>query len=213
MCGRYVDPDMRGAGLDTSWLKINPIPRRFNVKPTQDVLILAKAEEQPMMARWWLVPSWHQGELKDWKATTFNARIEEARDKPAFRAVWRHGRCLIPAAGYYEWRGPAGAKQPYFFRSAGNDETLYFAGLASRWQGLLTCTMMTRAANGWVEPIHDRMPVILNLEERAAWLAGSDDPQIGAAAPLRHHPVRPFSTKDEGPELIEPLDGPLPLLL
>jgi hypothetical protein len=33
MCGRFVDPDMRGAGLDTSWLKINPTPRRFSVKP------------------------------------------------------------------------------------------------------------------------------------------------------------------------------------
>lgn len=72
--------------------------------------------------------------------------------------------------------------------------------------------MMTRAANAWVEPIHDRMPVILNLEERAAWLAGTDDLQIGAATSLRYHPVRPFRTKDEGPQLIEPFDGLPPLL-
>ena len=41
MCGRFVDPDLRSEGLDTSWLKINPIPRRFNVRPSGLVLILA----------------------------------------------------------------------------------------------------------------------------------------------------------------------------
>ena len=152
MCGRFVDPNMRADGLDTSWLKIAPFPRRFNVKPTQDILIVAKAPLEAMMARWWLVPSWHVGDLKDWKATTFNARIEEARDKPSFRNVWRHGRCLIPVGGYYEWRGEKGAKQPYYFQPAGNEAILWIAGLASRWQGLLTCTMMTRAANASTAP-------------------------------------------------------------
>lgn len=205
MCGRFVDPNMRADGLDTSWLKIAPYPRRFNVKPTQDIVIVAKATLEAMMARWWLVPSWHVGDLKDWKATTINARIEEARDKPTYRNVWRRGRCLIPAGGYYEWRGDREAKQPYFFRPAGNEETLWIAGLASRWQGLLTCTLMTRAANASVEPIHDRMPVILNTEERAAWLAGSDDLEIGAGAKLRHHPVKRFGIADEGAQLIEPI--------
>ncbi len=103
MCGRFVDPNLRSEGLDTSWLKITPFPRRFNVKPTQDVLILAKPTLEPLVARWWLVPSWFKGEeAKGWKAATFNARIEEAKEKPAFRAVWRFGRCLIPAAGYCE---------------------------------------------------------------------------------------------------------------
>lgn len=214
MCGRFIDPNLRGTEFELSELKINPFPRRFNVKPTQDVLIFAKSPLEPMMARWWLIPSWFDGaEAKDWKATTFNARIEEARDKPTFRAVWRHGRCLVPAAGYYEWRSENGRKQPYFFASVGNEQTLWIAGLASRWQGLLTCTMMTRAANASVEPIHDRMPVILNLEERAAWLAGSDDLTIGEGAQLQHHPVRPFGISDEGPELIEPIEaGPARLI-
>lgn len=204
MCGRFVDPNMRADGLDTSWLKINPFPRRWNVKPTQEILIAAKNPLEAMMARWGLIPSWFDGvEAKDWKAATINARIEEAQDKPTYRSVWRHGRCLIPVGGYYEWRGEKGAKQPYYFQPAGNEAILWIAGLASRWQDLLTCTMMTRAANASVQPIHDRMPVVLDTEEQAAWLAGSDDPEIGAGARLRHHAVRPFGTSDEGPGLIE----------
>lgn len=206
MCGRFVDPNLRSAGLDTSWLKITPFPRRWNVKPTNDVLILAKQPMEAMVARWWLIPSWFDGaEAKDWKATTFNARIEDARDKPTFRRVWRHGRCLVPAAGYYEWTGEKGHKQPHVIVSAGNDETLYFAGLASRWRDLLTCAILIRAATEATAALHPRMPVILNADERDAWLAGTEDQGIGATALLRHYPVRPFGIADEGPALIEPI--------
>lgn len=201
MCGRFVDPNLRADGLDTSWLKIDPIPRRFNVKPTQDVYVLAG--EKLALARWGLIPSWHRGELKEWKAMTINARIEEAANKPTFRGPWKYGRCLIPAGGYYEWRGEKAPKQPYFFSSASNEDTLWFAGLLSQWHDLLTCTIMTHAANDCVEPIHDRMPVILNTAEREAWLSGTDDLSIGQGAQVKHHPVPRFGIKDEGPELIE----------
>ncbi|ADE85062.1 SOS response-associated peptidase family protein [Rhodobacter capsulatus] len=46
-----------------------------------------------------------------WKAATFNARIEDAREKPAFRQVWRHGRCLVPVGDFYEWSGPKAASR------------------------------------------------------------------------------------------------------
>lgn len=207
MCGRFVDPNLRNTEVDMSQTKLTPFPRRFNVKPTQDVLILVKTALEPLLARWWLVPSWHRGSLKYWKATTFNARIEEAQGKPAFRAVWRHGRCLIPAAGYFEWTGIKGAKQPHYIHPAGNDDTLFFAGLASRWEGLLTCTILTRAANDTTADLHPRMPVILNPEERDAWLGGSDDLTLGAGARLRHHPVAPFGLSDDGPELIEAMES------
>lgn len=205
MCGRFVDPNLRGTEFELSEIKINPIPRRFNVKPTQDVLIFAKDPLEAMMARWWLIPSWFKGDdPREWKATTFNARIEEAKDKPTFRQVWRHGRCLIPAGGYFEWTGTAGQKQPHFIVSAGNEETLWFAGLASRWRDNLTCTIMTRAATADVSAVHTRMPVILDAAEREAWLSGTDETAgLGAGARLRHYPVARFGIADDGPQLIE----------
>lgn len=208
MCGRFIDPNLRGTEVEYSELKIDPFPRRYNVKPTQDVLIFAKDPLEGMMARWWLIPSWFRGDdPKEFKLTTFNARIETAATRPAFRSVWRHGRCLIPVGGYFEWTGEAKTKQPHFIRSAGNEETLWFAGLASRWHDLLTCTIMTREANSDVEAVHTRMPVILNADEREAWLGGTDDQNIGAGARLKHFPVNRFGMHDDGPELIEPIDG------
>ena len=208
MCGRFADPNLRSVGLDSSWLKIDPFAgwkRRYNVKPTQDVLLITP-EGEPRVARWWLIPSWHQGTVADWKATTFNARIEDAAGKPAFRRVWSRGRCLMPVAGYYEWSGKKGAKQPHYFQPAGNEDVLFCAALASRWNDLLTVAMMTRAAISSVSDIHPRMPVVLNTDEREAWLAGSNDvATLGEGAQLRYHRVRKIGKDAEGPELIEPV--------
>lgn len=205
MCGRIIDPDLRNTEVEFAQLNIQPFSRRFNVKPTQPIVILAKSPLEAMMARWGLVPSWHKGDLSDWKASTFNARFEDANSKPTFRNVWRYGRCLIPVGGFYEWTGPRGHRQPHVFQAAGNENTLYLAGLASRWNDLLTCTILTRDANDAMRDIHDRMPVVLNLEERDAWLGGSDDQTLGARAQLLHHPVAPFGIEADGPELIEEL--------
>ncbi|MFC5737482.1 SOS response-associated peptidase [Sinirhodobacter huangdaonensis] len=207
MCGRFVDPNLRNTEAEMSQIKIAPFPRRYNVKPTDEVVILAKHPLTALTARWGLIPSWFAGnDPKDWKATTFNARIEDAEHKPTFRQVWRHGRCLVPVGGFYEWTGPKGHRQPHFFRSAGNEEDLFLAGLASRWHDLLTCTIMTRAATDAMAGLHDRMPVILNADEREAWLGNSDGAGLGDGARLVHHPVRSFSMHDDGPELIEAID-------
>ncbi|SDE93524.1 SOS response associated peptidase (SRAP) [Rhodobacter capsulatus] len=67
---------------------------------------------------------------------------------------------------------------------------------------------MTRAATAAMGGLHDRMPVILNADEREAWLASTDDVAgLGAGAMLAHHPVAPFGLRDDGPELIEAMEG------
>jgi len=203
MCGRFIDPNLRGTEFELSEIKINPITRRFNIKPTQDVYVWL--DGAITYARWGLIPSWHRGELRDWRANTINARIEEAAKKPAWRGPWKYGRCLIPAGGYYEWTGERSPKQPHVFRSTGNAETLWFAGLLSIWNDLLTCAIVTRAANETVVSIHDRMPVILTTAEREDWLEGSDDPGLGAGFRVKHHPVARFGIKDEGEGLLDPL--------
>jgi len=207
MCGRFIDPNLRGTEFELSEIKIQPFKRRYNVKPTDPALIVSGEPLSAAWARWGLIPAWFKGvDPKDWKAATFNARIEEAKDKPTYRSAWRYGRCLIPIGGFYEWTGPKGAKQPHFIQSAGNAETLWLAGLVSPWHDLLTCTIMTRAANEGMLGLHDRMPVILDPEEREAWLAGSEDLTLGAGVALRHHSVQRFGLHDDGPELIEEID-------
>ncbi|MEY8120755.1 SOS response-associated peptidase family protein [Falsihalocynthiibacter sp. BN13B15] len=71
MCGRIIDPNLRGTEFERSELKINPFPRRYNIKPTQEVYVM---RDTLQMARWGLILSWHRGGIKDWKANTINAR-------------------------------------------------------------------------------------------------------------------------------------------
>lgn len=95
-----------------------------------------------------------------------------------------------------------------------------FAGLWETWNSpegpvVQSCTILTTAANSLIEPIHNRMPVILSDETQALWLDPlTEDPKIlepllisAPAEILASHPVAETvnSVKNQGPELILPL--------
>ena len=57
-------------------------------------------------------------------------------------------------------------------------------------QPLLTCALLTTQANQLVGPVHNRMPVIIRLEDYALWIdRGKDDPAV--LLPL----LRPFAAE------------------
>jgi putative SOS response-associated peptidase YedK len=96
-------------------------------------------------------------------------------NKPAFREALRKRRCLIPADAFYEWaRIDAKNKQPFAI-ALKSGEPYAFAGLWERWRpkdgdALETFTILTTDANEVLEPIHNRMPVILEPKDYSRWL-------------------------------------------
>ncbi len=232
MCGRYVSPDTAAierafhVGRDNG----NVFVRRFNVLPTTDVPVLRGVADLDgfdlCAARWGFIPFWWKQDKPP--SHCFNARSEEAAGKPMWRDAWRKSRCLIPAAGWYEWQAAQKPdaqtgeikpyKQPHFI-SAPDGQLLAMAGLLSMWalpgeQPKLTCAIITRAAAPSVADVHDRMPVILPASSFAAWL--DPKPQssetVGAliaAAQLdfKHHAVstRLNSAKNDEQSLLEPV--------
>jgi putative SOS response-associated peptidase YedK len=48
-----------------------------------------------------LTPAW----LTDLSRTPAHARAETLAEQPMFREAFRQRRCLMPANGFYEWRG------------------------------------------------------------------------------------------------------------
>ena len=213
MCGRYVSPEQasierawqirRSSGLD--------FVRRFNVQPTTDVPVLSLEDGELALAaaRWGLIPHW----WKQDKPPTFtiNARLEEAAGKPMWRDPMRRTRCLLPAEGWYEWQELAGGKQPHFIART-DRRPFCFAGLMSTWNGKRSCALLTKAAEGPVAEVHDRMPVVLPDEAHPGWLdpALKDATEFARAHALAreftHYPVskRVNNARNEGPELIEP---------
>ena len=91
----------------TFGLSCGELEDRYNIAPTQEAPILVAEGDNVVCvsARWGLVPAWKKnGESGEWLA---NARSETLAEKPAFRDLVQHSRCIIPASGFYEWKRSA----------------------------------------------------------------------------------------------------------
>ena len=196
MCGRYIlfGPLAAWAQLVGATLAPEFAPR-CNIAPTQDVLVVRRLPGDAAagfhLLRWGLIPSWS----KDAKigAKLINARGETVAEKPAFRAAFKHRRCLLPASGFYEWKAEAGRKRPFEFRMA-DRAPFAMAGLWESWTGaggepVETCTIVTTAANELLAPFHDRMPVILDPPACKQWLATENGDAAGLLSLLRPYPA------------------------
>lgn len=108
-----------------------------------------------------------------------NARAETVDKKPSFKQSLRSRRCLIPADGFYEWKKEGGRKRPYRITPK-NRDLFVFAGLWDAWvspkgETINSCTIITTSANTLIEPIHNRMPVILSEKAEEIWLNEDTD--------------------------------------
>ncbi|MBI4460302.1 MAG: SOS response-associated peptidase, partial [Acidobacteria bacterium] len=179
MCGRYsiaVEPTEVEERLQASFAEHTQ--PRFNAAPSQRLpVILNTASRTIFLAPWGLKPDWMSRAVK--KGGLINVRLETLRDKRTFRSDLAERRCLVPADGFYEWKTlPDGKKVP--FRITRTDGKLFaFAGI---WQERLDAgsrtphfAVITTAANELMQPIHSRMPVILDAGEEADWLASAKD--------------------------------------
>lgn len=213
MCGRYTLSARRLERAEKALYKLFPeLDPRYNIAPSQDVPVIRESPEEKyelVMARWGLIPHW----AKDTKTgySMINARAETVAAKPAFRDAFRRRRCLVPADGFYEWKKAGAAKQPFHIRlKAGGD--FAFAGLWERWRGegqeIESCSIIVTGANELLRPIHDRMPVILDPADYAAWLNAENwDPETLAGL-LRPYPAErmeavPVSSRVNSPKIDE----------
>ncbi|PZD74770.1 Putative SOS response-associated peptidase YedK [Acaryochloris thomasi RCC1774] len=213
MCGRFTltQPDAIASTFNVTLDRIPP--PRYNIAPTQPLGVIVNQSGQHFrLMSWGLIPSW----TRDPNAThrMINARLETAHEKPSFRTAFRHRRCLIPADGFYEWKQIDNQKQPFYCQLQ-NQPLFAFAGLWDTWQEIETCTILTTAANADMQPIHHRMPVIINPDFYEQWLDpwAQQNQQIHDlldAMPGQNLEVFPVSTQVnnaafDGPECLQPL--------
>ena len=196
MCGRFVqaqDPtayaDYFGAGMAVA----EALTPSWNVAPTDRVWAVAEDDGERLLGqfRWGLVPFWAKS--RKIGARHINARAETVADKPAFRDSFTGRRCIVPADGFYEWERVEGkGKKPHYIFGA-DAAPLAFAGLWASWRDrdsderLVSCTIITTRPNELLQPIHDRMPVVLPAEQWGRWL----DRSFGDTAALQSmlHPL------------------------
>jgi putative SOS response-associated peptidase YedK len=236
MCGRFVSsspPDQIAAYFAATLsesLVESPLAPNYNTAPTNDIYAVVETPDggrEVQAFHWGLVPVW----AKDIKLgqKMINARAETVATKGAFKPAFKRKRCIIPADGFYEWQKRPGmkAKQPYFIHRL-DGEPLAFAGLWETWRDpnlgpdapvLHSCTIITTSANATMEPIHDRMPVILPPNAWPTWLDRRNQDLVelnGLLVPAPDHllSLRTVSTevnnvRNKGADLIEEAE-PLP---
>jgi len=224
MCGRFTlgasKKDIYDHfGIDDEAFQAEITPR-YNIAPSQDVLVVLKPHDQPRRSvnmHWGLIPHWAKDKKSGYKM--INARAETLIQKPAYRQAVKKRRCLIPATGYYEWKILKDKKQPYYVHYHYND-LFGFAGLWETWGKLesadlvYSCTIIRTEAGKKIGQVHNRMPVILNPELYAQWLDPENqdtdmlqDLLITDTSDLEYYPVSTAvnKPKNNGPDLIEKL--------
>lgn len=188
MCGRYMitSPPEAVARLFTA-AGLPNFPPRYNVAPSDDVLAVRSSAfgvRELVTMRWGLV---HKDSREIRKGRPLiNARSETVDHTRAFQSAYRERRCLVPADGYFEWDKRDDGRQPFLFRP--RDHSMFaFAGLWEEWrdpaklgaQVLRSCTILTTGPSDLVQPLHNRMPVILAPDSWPPWLgetpAGADE--------------------------------------
>jgi len=161
----------------------------YNIAPTQLVFAVLPGEDfqarKPALLRWGLTPSWQKPGSKP----LINARLETLAQKPSFRPLVNSHRCLIIADGFYEWKTENGGKFPVYITLDGG-RPFAFAGL---WQEgeVPSCTIITQEAASFLQPVHDRMPVILTPKTEGLWL--SSLPFVELVRELPNQEGRPFA--------------------
>jgi putative SOS response-associated peptidase YedK len=175
MCGRFAITSTRWT-LEQhfrTWPAdpddLGPEGPRPNVSPTERVPVVVAREGGRALVgmRWGFIPNWYRAPNDG--PLIINARAEGIAGKPAFREAVRSRRCLIPADGFYEWKGAKPPKTPYLIRPRAGGP-MAFAGLWQNWGNAPTCAIVTCAANATLAPIHDRMPVVIAPDDFGLWL-------------------------------------------
>lgn len=173
MCGAFEQHTRamhRWTELLTNWPL--DVQDRLNVRPT---MMAGTLDARGYRERAWsLVPAWADSPRLPY--STFNARAESIESKPAFRSAWRKSqRCIVPVSAYFEWPVVDSVKRCHRIFNAGG-EPLLLAGLWDVWQGKTvheSFTVLTSSPIKSIDWVHHRMPLVLDPENRSAWLEGS----------------------------------------
>lgn len=198
MCGRislFASPELVTERFDAE--PARALEPRYNVAPSQPHPVVRNDDPGTIrFPTWGLVPEWADDAPG---SGHINARAETIAEKPSFREAFAERRCLVLADGFYDWKETPTGKQPY--RVEREDREPF--ALAGLWEpanasdgGSATFTVVTTEPNAVVEPVHHRMPVLLDPDEETRWLrTGTEIEELSSAfepypaAELRAYPV------------------------
>jgi putative SOS response-associated peptidase YedK len=184
------------------WLRDAPeLPPRYNVAPTDPVI--AVGPDRADIVRWGIDGA---------RGGLFNLRAGTALARPYYQRLLLGRRVIVPASNFYEWRKVGEQRLPMAVSRA-DGKLLNLAALQGTWEGKPATTILTTEPNRDIEPLHDRMPVVLNDEDAGTWVLEdmSLEQLSGMLKPchegwLKLAPASPLvnDVHNQGPQLLDP---------
>lgn len=234
MCGRFAQYRITYEYLDKIGVQLpllggtNPEPiGRYNVAPRSRVQLIHQDEDGLRMepVPWGYAPFWAQGK----RPPAINARVETAATSKFFRDIWKTGRAIVPADGWYEWKKDEAnpkIKQPYLIRLK-TEQPMFFAALGQFQRGGMLeprdgdgFVIITASSGAGMIDIHDRRPLVLSAECASNWMDPELDPKEAEELALEYglgveafdwYPVSAAvgNVRNEGSHLIERISDPV----
>ncbi len=165
MCGRYyIDENMKTElerivrDLDN---KRNDLQYTGDIRPSMHAPVIYNQDRQKTLGIFQWGFRKYQG-----NGLVINARAESVFMKKMFSESVRGRRCVVPASGFYEWD----CSRNQFRFTHRKSRILYMAGLFQCEQNESRFVIITTAANTSMQPVHDRMPLVLEEEQLETWL-------------------------------------------
>ena len=213
MCGRVnvIDSQAVQDLCGDLGITMAPVAPRYNIAPGQFLITLVNQEDtvSHVDMEWGLVMPW----VKAGARPLTNARAETIWDKPSYRKLVASRRGVVIVTGFYEWRRQSpSVKTPFHIH---HPDGAAFA-LGAIWHvsrdGVLQVCIITTAPNGIMQPIHNRMPVVIAPASIESWLKSDDRPFLDAQmqpcpdAWLIADPVSTYvnNARNDGPECVRP---------
>ncbi|MBN1380807.1 MAG: SOS response-associated peptidase [Deltaproteobacteria bacterium] len=201
MCGRFIlrsDLSTIKETFDVEDISTS-VPQREDFVPGQDLAaVIQDGGRRLVRLHWGLIPFWAKD--RSIARRLFNARAETVAEKPSFRDAFKKRRCLIPVDGFYEWQKTDKGKIPFLF-CLKSGRPFGLAGLFEMWvspanETVHSCAIITTEANRLIEPIHDRMPVIIPKDKEDNWLDPTCREQSWLRSMLTSYPADEMNKMD-----------------
>lgn len=198
------------------------ITANYNMAPTHNspVVWQSDGERHIDLMHWQFVPPW-EPEFKT-KLSTINAKSETVFTSRLYKSAILKQRCIIPVSGFIEWKKEGTIKKPFaiHLNPKSMKSIMSLAGIYGIWRSKegeerMSFSIMTTAANDFMQDIHTRMPVVLPPEAEAMWLDPKNKDTAAIEKLLQPCPnsmlaaheisTQVNSPRNNRPELIQPI--------
>ena len=191
----------------------------YNIIPGERVPVVFKEEGKKRIHefQWGLIPPDADAEREG--REQFEVMVEEIKEDQWLSECFQKRRCIIPANGFFKWKTTKKKSTPFYIRLLSNN-VMGIAGIYSVWKSasgrdVYSFAMLTTEANALVQPVDERMPVILRSDNYDVWL-GQEKVDTSALSGL----LKPYlltemavnrvseeinDTEKNKPELIQPI--------